>query len=61
MEKFGCFKFKIYKPANIESWSYQIFNEDDSLLRESQELFAYEGIARFAAFGHIALLEQQKG
>lgn len=61
MEKFGCFRFKLYTKTGVKGWHYQIFNDDDTVLRDSHEIYAFEGIARLAAIGHIDLLEKQKG
>jgi hypothetical protein len=60
MEKFGYFKFRIYQ-KDIDNWQYEIFDENDKVLRHSEENYRFQGIARFAAIGHITLLEQQKG
>lgn len=60
MEKFGRFKFKIFKKEDQKGWHYQIFDEEGKMLRNSYEIYLFEGIARFAAIGHIALLEQKK-
>lgn len=63
MEKFGCYNFIIIKNPK-RGWSYQIAADGingTTVIRESQEMFEYEGIARFAAIGHISLLEQGKG
>ena len=59
MEKFGHFKFKIFKIEDKKGWHYQILNDDDTVLRESHEIYAFEGIARFAVIGHITLLEKK--
>lgn len=64
MEKFGRFNFRVLKDDIKKGWSYEILTNSMNglvILRESKELFEYEGIARFAAIGHIALLEQDKG
>jgi hypothetical protein len=61
MEKFGLFKYKIFQNLGKPGYFYQIYNDDETVLREAKELFQYEGIARFAAIGHISLLEQGKG
>jgi hypothetical protein len=61
MERFGAYQFKILKNNAVDGWYYQIGNDEISILRESKEFFKYEGIARFAAIGHISLLEQGKG
>lgn len=61
MEKFGDYKFTIIKDETFKTFFYKIFDEDETMLRKSHEYFKYEGIARFAAIGHISLLEQGKG
>jgi len=69
MEKFGLYKFIILKDEKKKGWYYKIYTEDPdyisfngtNVLRESQELFAFEGIARFAAIGHITVLENGEG
>lgn len=61
MEKFGCFRFRLYNKAGMTGWDYQIFDDDGLVIRESKETYVYEGIARLAVIGHIALLEQNKG
>lgn len=61
MEKFGLYKYEIMKDECFDKWFYHILNDDESVLRRSKEMFQYEGIARFAAIGHISLLEQGKG
>lgn len=58
MEKFGNYKFKLLK-NNRGKWSYEI-QSDNSMVIHTTELFQLEGIARFAAIGHISLLEQKK-
>ncbi len=45
----------------MDGWLYQITFDGTTVLRESKEVFQYEEIARFAAIGHISLLEQGKG
>ena len=59
MEIFGQYKFKIFKKET--GWAYQITFDGVTILRESKETFLNEGIARFAAIGHIGLLEKGKG
>jgi hypothetical protein len=58
VEKSGSYNFKIYGDG-LKRWYYKIFRDDGTVLRESQEIFLFEGIARFAAIGHIVLLEEQ--
>jgi hypothetical protein len=62
MEKLGMYKFKILEWwCETNGWYYVIMNDDEKVIRTSEEMFQYEGIARFAAMGHISLLEQGKG
>jgi hypothetical protein len=61
MEKFGIYHYRIVFKADANKWGYEILKETGHILRESKDLFQYEGIARFAAIGHISLLEQGKG
>lgn len=44
-------------------WMYEIYNnaEVPELIRESKEWFDNESRARYAAIGHISLLEQGEG
>ena len=60
MEKFGLYNFKILKHPQSDKWVYRIIKDDENLLVDSKESFEYEGVARFAAIGHISLLEQGK-
>jgi hypothetical protein len=60
MEKFGHFKFRIYTKEKLKGWHYSILNEQEIVLCDSKEAYELEGIARFAAIGHITLLEQGK-
>ena len=61
MEKFSCYHFKILKNENGEGFVYEIYNTDLVLVRESDEWYEYEGIARLAAIGQISLLENGEG
>ena len=67
MEKYSCYEFEIKKvivlggPGTI-GYIYQIYNPDyipceQTVIRESNEWFDTEQEARFAAIGHIDLLE----
>ena len=60
MEKLGDFKFRVYQIEGIDGWNYQILDHEESVLRDSKEIYKFQGIARFAAIGHIALIEQKK-
>lgn len=62
MEKFGLYKFRVLECKFLKKkWYYEIMNDDETILRQSQESFEYKGIAHLAAIGHISLLEQGKG
>lgn len=64
MEKFGAYKFEVRSwpgKGGVMFWYYNICDDEEKVVRQSKERFQYEGIARFAAIGHIALLEQGKG
>jgi hypothetical protein len=61
MEKFSYYHFKILKNDRGKGFVYEIYDNNHSLVRESDEWFEYEGIARFAAIGHISLLESGEG
>ncbi len=68
-EKYSCYEFEVFKssgefPDNSPGWTgwvYKIYGEgchpyDDGVI-ESSEWFESEQEARFAAIGHISLLE----
>lgn len=61
MEKFSYYNFQILKNDKGKGFIYEIYNEALELVRESDEWYEYEGIARFAAIGHISLLENGEG
>lgn len=61
MEKFGSFKFIIYRNTAFDGFFYKILDENENVIRLSKEAFAFEGIARLAAIGHITVLEQNEG
>jgi hypothetical protein len=61
MQKFGEYNFSVIKDKKDQGFYYEIYTKDFSVLRQAKETFQYEGIARFAAIGHISLLEQGKG
>lgn len=69
MEKYSCYKFKVWllplDESYIKKWHYIIYGEacypyDDGTI-ESNEWFDHEQEARFAAIGHIRLLENGEG
>lgn len=61
MEKFSYYNFKILKNDKGKGFIYEIYDKNLELVRESQEWYDHEGIARFAAIGHISLLESGEG
>jgi hypothetical protein len=72
IEKFSCYEYqvrkyngKIYSTVS-KGWDYVIYDpdykpSDDTIIRESSEWFDSEQQARFAAIGHISLLENGEG
>ncbi len=67
-EKFSCYEFQIFKNTKAHGFSYVIYGDDyhkfwegTDVLRESNEWFLTAQQARFAAIGHINLLENGKG
>lgn len=61
MEHFGHYKFRIFYDATEKGWRYHITCDGFDILRESKDVFPVEGLARFAAIGHISLLEKGEG
>lgn len=61
MEKFSLYQFKILKNEDGEGFVYEIYDSSNELVRESNEWYEDEGIARLAAIGHISLLENGEG
>ncbi len=70
MEKYSCYQYTLdYKSGMLldgstwMGWIYEIYNQDRNpeLIRESDEWFESEERARFAAIGHIDLLENGEG
>lgn len=59
MEKFGKFKFQLLKDDTNMGWYYQIyFDNSPRIISVSIESFKTEGIARYAAIGHIELIKK---
>ena len=56
IEKFSCYKFSIIKDTNGLGFSYEIYVD----IQASDESFETEQEARFAAIGHISLLENER-
>lgn len=59
MEKYSLHEFKVLLMPKDEQyrdkWYYIIYTGDDEI--ESEEWFDFEQVARYAAIGHISLLE----
>jgi len=60
IEKFSCYKFEVFSDDNDKHW-YKIYGEgcppyDDGVI-ESDDIFDSPERARYAAIGHITLLE----
>jgi len=73
-EKYGCYEFEIFHELipvrgspgkTVDGFTYKIFQERDYLGYEndieSDEWFETAQEARFAAIGHITLLENGEG
>lgn len=56
MEQFSKFNFILLPYSQGLGWFYRIYNKD-VLIAESSESFDSEGTARYAAIGHISILE----
>jgi hypothetical protein len=66
LEKYNYYEFKIVNiPGDDYGWIYQIYGDNYifgySVIVESDEYFDTEQQARFAAIGHIDLLENGEG
>jgi len=60
MESFSLYDFEIHKED--EGWVYDIYSREyKNILVESDEWFDTEQEARYAAIGHISLLENGEG
>ena len=58
METFSDFKIHLFFSHNMFAWSYEIYETDGkTLVKKSDEFYESEGIARYAAIGHIHLME----
>lgn len=59
METLGEFKFKVVRDSEKLGWSYKIYGKDGTILiSDSPDVFESEGVARYAAIGHITILER---
>ncbi len=66
IEKHSCYEFEIKKDAIEDGYIYVIYDtyyvpSDHTIIRESNEWYDTEQEARFAAIGHISLLENGEG
>jgi hypothetical protein len=69
IEKYSCYEFSIYhedKGNNLDAWVYVIYDPTykpcaQTIIREAEDWFDTEQEARFAAIGHIDLLESGEG
>ncbi len=69
IEKYSCFEYSVLNNVQDDCYYYEIYTTDPvyiewmktKLLRVSQECFETEQQARFAAIGHINLLENGGG
>ena len=65
IEKYSCYKYIIHKQPDSKGYTYEILLENNYLgypeSIESDEYFDAEQEARFAAIGHIDLLENGEG
>jgi hypothetical protein len=64
IEKYSYYEFEVFQDFN-ETWIYKIYSEgcppyDDGVI-DSDEYYDSEKEARFAAIGHIGLLENGEG
>lgn len=60
MEKLGRYFYKILHEKEKNKWYYEIYKENTThQYVVSTELFVLSGIARYAAIGHISLLETE--
>jgi hypothetical protein len=59
MEKFSTYSYHVLPDQLKRGWYYEIYSVNGKKLIETNpELFASEGTARYAAIGHIHLLEE---
>jgi hypothetical protein len=66
LEKYSCYEFEIVNiPGDDYGWIYQIYGDNYmfgySVICEGDEYYDTEQEARFAAIGHISLLENGEG
>ncbi len=68
-DKYSCYEFAVLEDPNGSGWYYEIYTDDvdynnwmrTNILRSSDEWFDSAQRARFAAIGHIDLLENGEG
>ena len=62
MEKFSLFYYQLTYDEKAEGWYYELYADDfTTRVMPPTEYFANQGIARYAAIGHIHLLESRMG
>jgi len=64
IEKYSYYEFEVFHDVDCpDHWLYRIYDSfyKDEVIRESDEWFDTEIQARFAAIGHIGLLENGEG
>lgn len=64
IEKYSCYEYEVLPDNDV--WVYVIYEPDykptkQTVIRESDEWFETKQEARFAAIGHINLLENGEG
>lgn len=59
METFSNFGIKLVRDEQKDGWYFEIYTSPDgeTLLDTGDELYETEGTARYAAIGHIHLME----
>ena len=68
-EKYSCYEFAVIEDPQGCGWCYEIYTDDvyykfwhrTNILVESDEWFESAQRARYAAIGHIDLLENGEG
>lgn len=58
MEKFSTMKYKTVFDEKIRRWCYEIYSANEDLISDSPDFFDSQGEARYAAIGHISVLEK---
>lgn len=58
MENFSTMKYKTMFDDKTKRWCYEIYSTKEELISDSPDDFESEGEARYAAIGHISVLEK---